>query len=104
MFCIIIKFSLKKLLLISFIVMSIQLSAQKILSIRHINIIEVKSGTIKSNQIVSIKGNRIDFIGNDNSKIKRKSEIEIDGTNKYLIPGLWDMHIHDIGNTKEFFI
>jgi hypothetical protein len=97
-----------KLLFLLFLTIPIQLLAQSFITIRHINIVDVKTGSVRTNQIVNIKGNRIDFIGDDTDTIRKGSEPEINGTNKFLIPGLWDMHAHDIGwlipNASKDFI
>ena len=62
--------------------------------VKSINIIDVKSGDILKNRNIIIKGNtikEIDTLGN--FKIDHSSLI-IDGTDKYILPGLWDMHTH----------
>jgi imidazolonepropionase-like amidohydrolase len=52
------------------------------------------SGLTRPNQTVLIRGNRIAEIGL-NSRIRIPSEAKvIDGTGKYVIPGLADMHNH----------
>jgi len=86
-----------KYLLLLFITIPAQLLAQTSITIRHINIVDVKKGVIKPDQIVYIKGNRIVSIGKDNNGNKKNLGIELDCPNRYLIPGLWDMHAHDIG-------
>ncbi|HEX3080222.1 MAG TPA: hypothetical protein VHQ04_07150, partial [Puia sp.] len=96
-----------KLYLLLFLAISTQLSAQSCFKIRHINIVNVKTGAIEYDQAVLIKGHRIDLIANDEADTRKLSANDIDGTNKYLIPGLWDMHAHDIGGaelTKKFII
>lgn len=63
------------------------------LQLRHINIVNVTNGKIVPNQVVSIQGNKIVSIQNDTGKpVTAKNEI--DCNNKYLVPGLWDMHYH----------
>jgi len=86
-----------KYLLLLFITIPAQLLAQTSITIRHINIVDVKKGVIKPDQIVYIKGNRIVSIGKDSNGNKKNLGIELDCHNRYLIPGLWDMHAHDIG-------
>src|SRR5947209_19960310 len=89
-----------------YLLVSTKLLSQTLL-IRHVNIIDVKTGAVYYNQIVDIKGNQIASIANDGNKQEEKSGTEIDCTNKYLIPGLWDMHLHDIGtaeDTRQFII
>ena len=48
----------------------------------------------KSGMIVIVEGNRISLIGKtENVKIPHKTKI-INASGKYIIPGLWDMHVH----------
>lgn len=59
--------------------------------ITNINIIPITKDTILKNQCVGIQGNRILYIGKD---IKAPAFKKINGTNKYLMPSMYDMHIH----------
>jgi hypothetical protein len=61
--------------------------------INNVNIVDVEKGTIVSNQDVGITGNRISYIGNHNRRSLAAKE-RIDGSGKFLMPGLWDMHVH----------
>lgn len=64
------------------------------LALRNITIVDVASGLARPNQTVLIRGNRIAEIGL-NSRIRIPGEAKvIDGTGKYVIPGLADMHNH----------
>ena len=67
--------------------------SQTDLQLRHINVVNVTNGQVLRNQIVSINGNKIVSIEND-TKQPHLAKNEIDATNKYLVPGLWDMHYH----------
>ena len=62
--------------------------------IKSINVINVKSGDILENRDILIKNNRISAI--DTAGVLKINSIAliINGSNKYLIPGLWDMHTH----------
>lgn len=61
--------------------------------IENVNIIDVISGKVVKNQFVLIENSRITII--DSAEIKFSNDaLKIDGSNKYLIPGLWDMHTH----------
>ncbi len=63
-------------------------------AIRNVNVIDVKTGKQLSNYSVLISNGKISWIGAD-KKIKIGKETKtIDGTAKYLIPGLVDSHIH----------
>lgn len=61
----------------------------------NVNIIYVEDGTIQRKGAVLIEGKTIAAIG-EFSKLKNEvaKENRINGGGKYLIPGLWDMHIH----------
>ncbi|CAN5238288.1 hypothetical protein BH23BAC1_BH23BAC1_51130 [soil metagenome] len=59
--------------------------------IKNINIINVENGEVLKNQHVKIEKGKIVSIVEKVKKVK--SEI-INGQGKYLIPGLWDMHVH----------
>ncbi len=61
--------------------------------IRHVNIVDVETGNILQNQDIHIRGNRIMYLGESKALIK-KDVLAIDGSGKYVIPGLWDMHTH----------
>jgi hypothetical protein len=64
--------------------------------IRHVNVIPITKDTLLKNQIVIITNNTVVWIGPDNSnnsKLKTKAKV-IDGTNKFLMPGMADMHAH----------
>jgi imidazolonepropionase-like amidohydrolase len=65
----------------------------------HINIIDVENGKILKDQSVFIDRNIIRSISSHPIK---NFEFQIyDCTGKYLIPGLWDMHIHDAGDDSS---
>jgi hypothetical protein len=80
----------------------VQLFAQADVTIRHINVVDVVTGQIKADQLVSIHNGKIASIATDNNKAVKSASTLIDGTNKYLIPGLWDMHSHTGMNNMAF--
>ena len=68
--------------------------------IRHVTVIDGTGKPAQSDMRVRIVGNRITSIERDSAgKPKADAEQDIDGTGKFLIPGLWDSHIHlsDVG-------
>jgi imidazolonepropionase-like amidohydrolase len=83
---------MKKRLLILLFAFPVFCSAQNTLVIKNVSVIDMKDSIVKKNQVVIIDGNKIAFIGS-NAKISPSSKI-IDGKNKFLVPGLWDMHVH----------
>jgi len=69
-------------------------------AIRHVNVVDVISGTTKPDMAVLIFGNRIVEVVPD-AQFKATGDAKnIDGTGKFLIPGMWDMHVH-LGNATE---
>src|SRR5215207_2192846 len=91
-----------KVLLLLLLVIPAQLLSQSSIAIRHINIVDVKTGAIKPDQMVFIKGNKIDYIGPDNQKRRKSTTYLVDATGKFLIPGLWDMHTHVKGDLGDW--
>lgn len=61
--------------------------------ISNINIVNIEDGTLSEQMDVIINANKIQTILPHN-KVNLESEQILEGTGKYLIPGLWDMHAH----------
>ncbi len=68
------------------------------LIITNINIIDVKTGNVNPNMDVVIDNEIIISIIKHKNNTNYKSENIVNGTDKYLIPGLWDMHVHIFNN------
>ncbi len=65
------------------------------LLIRHVTIIDVAKGKAIAGQAVAIHGDSIAASGPDNRIARNwKSGQTIEGRGQFLIPGLWDMHVH----------
>ena len=64
------------------------------LAITNVTVIDVIAGKAKPAQTVVIKGDRIAAVGPSATTRAADGAKVIDGTGKYLIPGLWDMHAH----------
>ncbi len=58
---------------------------------QNVTVIDVVKGETKSEMTVVISGNRITEV---TAKSETRGGLVVDGTGKYLIPGLWDMHVH----------
>lgn len=64
------------------------------LFITHLTVIDMTGAAPRHNMTVVIKGKRISAIGRAGRvQIPYAAQV-IDGSGKYLIPGLWDMHVH----------
>ncbi len=62
--------------------------------IKSANIIDVKSGGILIDRDILIENNTIKHIDTTGKFRLEEFDLTIDGENKYVIPGLWDMHTH----------
>ncbi len=62
------------------------------IAIRNVTVIDAAAGE-RPSQTVLIDGDRIVAVGPSDSYSPHAAET-IDGTGKFLIPGLWDMHVH----------
>lgn len=65
-----------------------------IIFIKSINIIDVKSGDILKNRDILIKNNTISDIDTTGIIKVNSTALIINGSDKYIMPGLWDMHTH----------
>lgn len=67
------------------------------LAFTHVNVVDVESGRVLPDKTVLIAGNRIATVGRAaDVRVPRGAQV-VDGSGKYLIPGLWDMHSHVVG-------
>ena len=63
--------------------------------LRHVNIVDVERGRTIADQAVAIRGDRILATGADRALARRFAAARsIDARGKYVMPGLWDMHVH----------
>lgn len=64
------------------------------LLITNANIVDVEKDSILQNKLIAINGDTIRVVG-DMAEIDHfKGHKTIDAQNKYIMPGLWDMHVH----------
>ncbi|GAA4345281.1 amidohydrolase family protein [Flaviaesturariibacter amylovorans] len=79
------------------LLLPLQLLAQeRAVLLRNVNVVDVETGTVRTGQHVLVSGNRIERI--TSKAITRKGARVVDGSGKFLIPGLWDMHVHVFNN------
>lgn len=66
------------------------------LVLNHVFVIDVASGAIQPDVAITIVGDRIvDIIPSAKLRAPKAARV-IDATGKFVIPGLWDMHVHTI--------
>lgn len=66
--------------------------------LRNVTLIDMTDDRPKPNMTVVISGDRITEIGSK-AAIPRNAQI-VDASGKFLIPGLWDMHVHPLPSTR----
>jgi imidazolonepropionase-like amidohydrolase len=66
--------------------------------IQHANVIDVNTGEVSGEMSIGIRNDSIVYLGNSNSNFSASQTI--DATGKYVIPGLWDMHVHFRGGDE----
>jgi|SRR5678815_659697 len=71
--------------------------AQSPIVIRNVTTVDVQTGSLRPAQTVIIEGTRTKTIGEAAQLATPKGARIVDGTGKFLIPGLWDMHVHATG-------
>ena len=62
----------------------------------HVSVIDGRSPELRTDRTVVIRGNRITAEGPASSINVPAGARVIDGRGKFLIPGLWDMHVHTV--------
>lgn len=70
------------------------ISAQERFAITPVTVIDVTNGAVLPDRTVLVYGDRISDIGLTDDLDVPEATTVVDGTGKYLIPGLWDMHVH----------
>ncbi|EZH74056.1 hypothetical protein ATO12_14365 [Aquimarina atlantica] len=81
------------ILIILFIIINPALSIAQSIIIENINIIDVETGKIKKQQNIVIEGEKIISISPKKIASKENTKV-INGTDKFVIPGMIDSHIH----------
>ncbi len=69
-------------------------SLQDIFVITDVNVVDVRTGAIIPDQVIIIERNRIREVGPRKSTRYPRNAASASARGGYLIPGLWDMHVH----------
>jgi len=71
-------------------------AADSVLVFTHVNVIDATGTPVQLDRTVIVRGQRISEIGNSGQvQIPADAQV-VDARGKYLIPGLWDMHVHTV--------
>jgi hypothetical protein len=71
-------------------------AADPVLAFRHVNVIDATGSPVRPDMTVVVEGQRIVNLGKSGDVQIPKSAKIVDAAGKFLIPGLWDMHVHTI--------
>jgi imidazolonepropionase-like amidohydrolase len=67
-------------------------------ALRYVTVVNVIDGSVRAEQTVLVAGNRITAVGPADKISVSDSADVIDAVGAFLIPGLWDMHVHSVAN------
>jgi imidazolonepropionase-like amidohydrolase len=70
------------------------MAADRPLAVQNVSVIDATGTPIKENQTVIVVNGRITAIGSAANAAVPPDAVVVDGTGQFLIPGLWDMHVH----------
>jgi len=76
-------------------------SGQTALVFTHVTVIDATGAPAKPDMTVVVRGDRIEALGKTGKLDVPENAQVVDATGKFLIPGLWDMHIHPL-NKKDY--
>ncbi|MVN78316.1 amidohydrolase family protein [Hymenobacter sp. HMF4947] len=63
------------------------------LVISHVNVVDVATGQLRPDQMVAVQAGKLVRVG-PAGQATYAAKQRLDGRGRYLVPGLWDMHVH----------
>ena len=69
-------------------------SPNDLVVINNVSVVDVRSGALLADQTVILERNRIASVGPSKSAKYPRNAPSVNGRGYFLIPGLWDMHVH----------
>lgn len=73
-----------------------QAGGQGVVAFTHVSVIDGRDSTPRRDQTVIVRGNRIIVSAAAGTTRVPANARVVDGRGKFLIPGLWDMHVHTV--------
>ena len=75
-------------------------------AIERVTVVDVAAGRLVPERTVLLEGDRIVAVGHADSLQVDGSVSRIDGRGRFLMPGLWDMHVHATrpGRAERYFL
>ena len=80
----------------------VQAGGQRALVLTHVTVIDATGAAAKPDMSVVMSGGRIVELGRTGRVRLPKDALVVNASGKFLIPGLWDMHVHE-WNKEIFF-
>ncbi len=87
-------FTFFAIFLVSLAAISNEEGADTLVYVRAGALIDVQSGVLRRNQVISIRGDRIEHVGDADDFSIEQNAVVIDLGDSYVLPGLIDMHDH----------
>src|SRR5664280_2484986 len=80
--------------------------AQPAIVFTNVTVVDVANGTLRPNQSVVVEGTRITAADDAGRVHPPRAARVIPGKGKFLIPGMWDMHVHEFPSPRvpELFL
>jgi imidazolonepropionase-like amidohydrolase len=69
-------------------------SPDNLLVLNNVNVVDVRTGTVQQDQTVILDKNKIASVGPSKSAKYSRRAATVNCRGMFLIPGLWDMHVH----------
>jgi hypothetical protein len=70
--------------------------------VRNVSIVDVVNGRIDAGRDVVVRNGRIDAVDASPANGGPRGLRVVDGTGKFLMPGLWDMHVHSLKISPQY--
>lgn len=86
--------NIKQVLLAGIILSACQSKSNVDLLIKNATILTIETGSLTESQFVFIRADSIVEVGNESLLAKYQALKEVDAKGKFLMPGLWDNHVH----------
>lgn len=84
------------------IAMTAQPASSGVFGFTHVSVVDVAAGRLVPDMTVIVSDGRISAVGKSGSLRAPAGAQLFDGQGKYLMPGLWDMHIHTGTSWKDY--
>lgn len=76
-------------------------ASSRLVVLTHVNVIDATGAPLQPDMAIIISGNRITALDKTGKVRIPENAIIINAEGKYLIPGLWDMHVHVFNNVSK---